>query len=41
MIGYGAESGDMPNIKVIENFETFPEIINTPSSDQQFRSYGH
>jgi hypothetical protein len=24
---------------VIDNFETFPESINTPSYDQRFRSY--
>jgi hypothetical protein len=28
-------------MKVIENFETFPESINTPSSYQRFRSYDH
>jgi hypothetical protein len=37
----GTESGKMHNMEVIENFETFPEIINAPSSDQRFRSYGH
>jgi hypothetical protein len=37
----GAESGKVHNTKVIENFETFPESTNTPSSDQQFRSYCH
>jgi hypothetical protein len=31
----------MHNMKVIENFEAFPESTNTPSSDQQFRSYDH
>jgi hypothetical protein len=31
----------MPNIKVIENFETFPESTNMPLSDQRFRNYGH
>jgi hypothetical protein len=31
----------MSNIKVIENFETFPESTNMPSYAQQFRSYGH
>jgi hypothetical protein len=41
MIGYGAESGEIHNVKVIENFETFPKSANTPSSDQQFKSYGH
>jgi hypothetical protein len=34
-----AESGKLLNTKVIENFETFPESINTPSYDQHFRSY--
>jgi hypothetical protein len=29
------------NIKVIDNFETFPESTNMSSSDQQFRSYDH
>jgi hypothetical protein len=28
-------------MKVIENFETSPESINTPSYDQWFRSYDH
>jgi hypothetical protein len=28
-------------MKVIQNFETFPEIINTPLSDQRLRSYDH
>jgi hypothetical protein len=37
----GTESGKTHNTEVIENFETFPEITSTPSSDQQFRSYGH
>jgi hypothetical protein len=37
----GAESGNMHNMKVIENFETFPESTNMPPSDQQFRSYDH
>jgi hypothetical protein len=37
----GVESGEMHNIKVIENFDTFPESINTPSHDQQFRNYDH
>jgi hypothetical protein len=41
LIGYGAESGEMSNVKVIENFETFLERTNTSSSDQWFRSYGH
>jgi hypothetical protein len=31
----------MDNMKVIENFETFLERINTPSYDQWFRSYDH
>jgi hypothetical protein len=31
----------MPNVKVIENFETFSESTNTLSSNQRFRSYGH
>jgi hypothetical protein len=33
LIEYGAESGEMSNVKVIENFDTFPESINTPSSN--------
>jgi hypothetical protein len=37
----GTESGKVHNRKVIENFETLPESINTPSSDQRFMSYGH
>jgi hypothetical protein len=36
---YGAESGDRHNTKVIENFYTFPESINTPSYHQRFRCY--
>jgi hypothetical protein len=28
-------------MKVIENFETFSESINTPSYDQRFGSYVH
>jgi hypothetical protein len=28
-------------MKVIENFEIFPERTNTPSYDQWLRSYGH
>jgi hypothetical protein len=31
----------MYNVKVIDNFETFPESINTFPSDQQFKSYDH
>jgi hypothetical protein len=31
----------MHNMKVIDNFETFPESIDAPSYDQQFRSYDH
>jgi hypothetical protein len=31
----------MHNIKVMENFETFPENICTPSYDQWFSSYDH
>jgi hypothetical protein len=38
---HGAGSGKKYNIKVIENFESFPESINTPSYHQRFRSYGH
>jgi hypothetical protein len=37
----GEESGKMYNVKVIDNFETFPESINMSSSDQQFKSYDH
>jgi hypothetical protein len=37
----GTESGKAHNTEVIENFNTFPRRINTPSSDQLFRSYGH
>jgi hypothetical protein len=35
----GVKSGKLLNTKVIENFETFPESINTPSYDQRIRSY--
>jgi hypothetical protein len=31
----------MSNVKLKENFETFPESINMPSYNQRFRSYGH
>jgi hypothetical protein len=41
MIEHGAESGKMQNMKVIENFVTFLESINTPSSNQRFKSYDH
>jgi hypothetical protein len=37
----GVGSGEMHNIKLIDNFETFLESINTPSHDQRFRSYDH
>jgi hypothetical protein len=37
----GMESGKVNNTKVIDNFETFPESINTPSSNVRFRSYSH
>jgi hypothetical protein len=37
----GAESGQMHNMKVIENFGTFPKRENTPSYDQRFMSYDH
>jgi hypothetical protein len=30
---HGAESGEMPNVKVIENYNTFPESTNAPLSD--------
>jgi hypothetical protein len=32
---YGAESGKIHNIKVIENLETFPKSINTLLYNQQ------
>jgi hypothetical protein len=41
LIGYSAESGEMFNVKVIENFETFPQSTNMPSYDQRFGGYGH
>jgi hypothetical protein len=41
LIEYGAESGKMSNVKVIENFDTFPKSTNMLSYDQRFRSYGH
>jgi hypothetical protein len=41
LTGRGAESGEISNVKVIANFETFLESINMPSSDQWFRNYGH
>jgi hypothetical protein len=31
----------MHNMIVIDNFETFPEITNMPSSDQRLGSYDH
>jgi hypothetical protein len=40
-LSYGAESGSMHRMKVIDNFEAFPESTNTPPFDQQFRSYDH
>jgi hypothetical protein len=41
LIGYGADSGERSNVKVIENFETFLESTNMPLSDQRFRNYGN
>jgi hypothetical protein len=38
---FSVESGEMNNVKVIENFDTFPESANMPSYDQRFGSYGH
>jgi hypothetical protein len=35
----GAESGKILDTNVIDNFETFSKSLNTPSYDQQFRSY--
>jgi hypothetical protein len=35
------ESEEMHNMKVIDNFDTFPVRISTPSYDQWFRSYDH
>jgi hypothetical protein len=29
------------NMKVVDNFETFPDSTNMPPSDQWFRSYDH
>jgi hypothetical protein len=37
---YGAESGEMTNVKVIENFETFPESTNMPSYNQRSLEVG-
>jgi hypothetical protein len=37
----GAESGNLLNTKMIDNFDTFPKGTNTPSYAQQFRSYDH
>jgi hypothetical protein len=37
----GTESKKLHRTKVIDNCETFPEITNTPSYAQHFRSYGH
>jgi hypothetical protein len=36
---FGAESGEANNTKVLDNFDIFPESIDTPSYDQWFRSY--
>jgi hypothetical protein len=41
LIGYGVESGEKSNVKVIENFVNFSERIDVSSYDQRFRSYGH
>jgi hypothetical protein len=38
---HSAVSGKMHNRKVIDNFQTFRESINTSSSGQRFRSCGH
>jgi hypothetical protein len=37
----GAESGETHNMKVIEDFETFPEITNTPPIRPTVQSYDH
>jgi hypothetical protein len=36
---FGAGSEEMSNIKMVDNFDIFPESIDTPSYDQQIRSY--
>jgi hypothetical protein len=36
---FGAESGEMNNTKVVDNFDIFIESIDTPSYDQQIISY--
>jgi hypothetical protein len=50
-LSYGAESGSMHKMKVIDNFEAFPESTNTPPFDQvgvlleisfgQIKLFGH
>jgi hypothetical protein len=35
---FGAESGEINNTKVVDNFYIFSESIDTPSYDQRFRS---
>jgi hypothetical protein len=36
---FGAESGEMNDTKVVDNFDIFLEIINKPSYYQRFRKY--
>jgi hypothetical protein len=36
---FGVESGDMNNTKVVDNFDIFPESLDTSSYDQRFSSY--
>jgi hypothetical protein len=36
---FGAESGEMNNTKVVDDFYIFLESIDTPLYDQQFSSY--
>jgi hypothetical protein len=36
---FSTESGEMNNIKVVDNFDIFPESIDLPSYDQRIRSY--
>jgi hypothetical protein len=32
---FSVESGEMNNTKVVDNFDSFPERVNTPSYDQR------
>jgi hypothetical protein len=40
LTSFGTYSGKVNYTKVVDNFDIFPESINTPLSDKWFRSNG-